>query len=412
MTGPLVLIEPYAHQPGGHHQHALVALARARPGSLVIAPHGITREATTALRKAKARVITKPTGTVAAVLMMGSSVAAAVSAVGLRTFRSGRWPRAVRRLPHQVTLLARCLAEVSALRTARIRAPNADAVVILTASEALHSLAALLGGQPHLRFVHEVNTTEDLPLRLVGRLARRAGARTIALYPTTAVAAEAADRFPRLAGQVRTYAIDDGTERINPTERASGRTAFAIPDDELAVCLVGGWWPHKDLVSLDVALGKLRHPLHLLVAGHPLDEPTLDRWRQLPYVRLHLTRGPVGEQFLRLVYAAADAALVVRRPGIAKESGLAMDSARYGIPLLISDHDPALTAVLQDQPWARTFTAAAPTSLAEALRATTAMPLPQPGPDASRLLGMWPATEQADFLTRTYARLLSKEPRC
>jgi glycosyltransferase involved in cell wall biosynthesis len=390
----------------------LVALARARPGSLVIAPHGITREATTALRKAKARVITTPIGAVAAVLMMGSSVAAAVSAVGLRTFRSRRWTIAVRRLPHQVTLLAGCLAEASALRTARIRAPNADAVVILTASEALHGLAALLGGQPHLRFVHEVNTTEDLPLRLVGRLARRAEARTIALYPTTAVAAEAADRFPCLAGQVRTYAIDDGTERINPTERARGRTAFAIPDDEPAVCLVGGWWPHKDLASLDVALGKLRHPLHLLVAGRPLDEPTLDRWRQLPYVRLHLTRGPVGEQFLRLVYAAADAALVVRRPGITKESGLVMDSARYGVPLLISDHDPALTAVLQNQPWAHTFTAGDPTRLAEALRAITSTPLPQPGLDASRLLGMWPATEQADFFTRTHARLLPKEPRC
>ncbi len=412
MTGPLVLIEPYAHRPGGHHQHALVALARARPGSLVIAPHGITREATTALQKAEARLITAPSGIVAAALVVGSRFASAVAAVGLRAFRSGRWPRAVRRLPHQVTLLARCLTEAAALRAARVRAPNADAAVILTASEALHGLAALLGGQPHLRFVHEISTTEDLPLRLLGRLALRAEPKTIALYPTAAVAAQAASRFPRLAGQVRTYAIDDSTERITPAERASGRAAFAIPDDELAVCLVGGWWPHKDLATLGVALGKLRQPLHLLVTGHPLDEPTLDRWRQLPKVRLHLTRGPVGEQVLRLVYAAADTTLVVRRPGITKESGLVMDSARYGIPLLISDHDAALTAALQDQPWARTFTAADPTSLAEALHAATSTPFPRPGPDASRLLGMWPATDQADFLTRTYARLLAKEPRC
>ncbi|MFI0982482.1 hypothetical protein ACH4SP_36435 [Streptomyces sp. NPDC021093] len=412
MTGPLVLIEPYAHRPGGHHQHALVALARARPGSLVIAPHGITRETTTALRKAKARVITAPSGTVAAVLMAGSRFASAVAAVGLCAFHSGRWPRAVRRLPHQVTLLARCLTEAAALRTARVRAPDLDAVVILTASEALHGLAALLGGQPHLRFVHEVNTTEDLPLRLVGRLARRAEPRTIALYPTAAIGKEATNHFPGLSSQVRTYAIDDGTERISPSERASGRTAFAIPEEEPALCLMGGWWPHKDLGTLDVALGKLRHPLHLLVAGHPLDEPTLNRWRQLPNVRLHLTRGPVGEQFLRLVYAAADAALVVRRPGVAKESGLVMDSARYGVPLLVSDHDATLTDALQDKPWARIFTAADPTSLAEALGATTSTPLPRPGPDASRLLGMWPATDQADFLTRAYARLLPKEPRC
>lgn len=36
MTGPLVLIEPYAHRLGGHHQHALVALAAVGPGAVVV----------------------------------------------------------------------------------------------------------------------------------------------------------------------------------------------------------------------------------------------------------------------------------------------------------------------------------------------------------------------------------------
>lgn len=42
-------------------------------------------------------------------------------------------PRCPRRLPHQITLIARCLAEASALRTARRLQSGADAVVILTA---------------------------------------------------------------------------------------------------------------------------------------------------------------------------------------------------------------------------------------------------------------------------------------
>lgn len=40
--GPLVLIEPYAHQGGGHHQRTLAALASVRPDSLVIAPGGLS----------------------------------------------------------------------------------------------------------------------------------------------------------------------------------------------------------------------------------------------------------------------------------------------------------------------------------------------------------------------------------
>ncbi|MFF8505136.1 hypothetical protein ACF07L_31435 [Streptomyces anulatus] len=35
-----MLIEPYVGHLGGPHQHTLVALAQARPGSPVIAPRG------------------------------------------------------------------------------------------------------------------------------------------------------------------------------------------------------------------------------------------------------------------------------------------------------------------------------------------------------------------------------------
>ncbi|GGR34865.1 hypothetical protein GCM10010282_29220 [Streptomyces roseolus] len=45
--------------------------------------------------------------------------------------------------------------------------------------------------------------------------------------------------------------------------------------------------------------------------------------------------GPVADQVLRLLYGAAGAALVARRPGVGKESGIVMDAARLGVPLLV-----------------------------------------------------------------------------
>lgn len=408
MTGPLVLIEPYANRLGGHHQHTLTALAQARPGSLVIAPHGIASEAVRALREAGARLVTAPAGLPAAMLLALSRLAACLSAAGQRVFRSRRWPRRVRRWPHQVTLIARCLAEASALRTAHRLESGADAVVILTASEALHGVAALLGGQPHLRFVHEQVTTEDAVVRLLGRLARRGEQRVIAVYPTQAVGDQFAAAFPGLPAVVGAFAVDDG-RRLTAAERDGGRAAFGIPAAEAVVCLVGGWWPYKDITVVDAALARLKEPLHLVVTGSPLDEAVLERWRALPGLRVHTVPGPVSDAVLRLVYAAADAALVTRHPRTGKESGLVMDAARLGVPLIVSDHDGALTARLHGQPWALTFPAGTPDALADALHTVIRQPPPLPGPEAPGLLGMRSAAEQADFLTRTIAPLRTKE---
>ncbi|MGW1074311.1 hypothetical protein [Streptomyces sp. NPDC002537] len=404
MTGPLVLIEPYAHRLGGHHQRTLVALAQARPGSLVIAPHGIAREAVMALREVGTRLVTAPAGRQAAVLLAASRLAAGLSAIGQRIFRSHRWPRVVRRLPHQMTLVVRLLAEASALRTARCLEPGAQAVVILTASEALHGAAALLGGLPHLRFLHEAITTEDAALRLLGRLARCGEKRVTAVYPTQAVRDQFAVAFPQLPAAVRAFAVDDG-QCLTDGERDGARTAFDIPSAEAVVCLVGGWWPYKDITTVDAALSRLREPLHLVVTGDPLDEAVLDRWRSLPSLRLHTVPGPVGESVLRLVYAASDATLVARHLGVEKESGLVMDAVRFGVSLIVSDHDLGLTARLRGQPWALTFTVGDPDSLADALHTVVHQPPERPGPEAPGLLGMWSAAEQADFLTRTFAGL-------
>ncbi|WP_431981926.1 glycosyltransferase [Streptomyces qinglanensis] len=408
MSGPLVLIEPYANRLGGHHQRTLAAFAHARPGSLIIAPHGIADETVAALRGTGSRLVTAPLGRAAAVLRSASRLAARMSTAGQRVFRSRRWPCGLRRLPHQVRLVARCLAEASALRCARSLEPETDVVVILTASEALHGAAALLGGQPHLRIVHEVVTTEDTAVRLLGRIAHRGEQRVIAVSPTQAVGDRLAASFPCLPGVVGSFAVDDG-RRLSTAERDGGRVAFGIPPHEAVVCLVGGWWPYKDIAVVDAALARLKESLHLVVAGSPVEEDTLERWRALPHLRLHTVPGPVGEAVLRLVYAAADAALVTRHPGVGKESGLVMDAARLGVPLIVSDHDPALTACLSGQPWALTFPTSDPDGLADALHTVIRQPLHNPDTEAPRLLGMRSATEQVDFLTRTFASLRPKE---
>ncbi|WP_030802150.1 glycosyltransferase family 1 protein [Streptomyces sp. NRRL S-337] len=411
MTHGLVLIEPYADRLGGHHQRTLVVLAQARPGTLVIAPNGIARGAAGFLREARARLVTAPVGRPAAGLLGAARLAAGLSSAGQRIFRSRRWPRVLRRMPHQITLVVRCLTEASALRTARRLESDAKAVVILTANEALHGAAALLGGLPHLRFVHEAVTTEDAVVRLIGRLARRGEKKVLAVYPTQAVGDQFAAVFPDLSAVVRAFAVDDGRP-LTDAERDGGRIAFDILGPEAVVCLVGGWWPYKDIAVIDAALARLKEPLHLVVAGCPLDEAVLERWRALPKLRLHTVPGPVAEPVLRVVYAAADAALVARHPGVGKESGLVMDAARLGVPLIVSDHDPSLTACLRGQSWALTFRAGDPDGLADALHTVVRQPPERPGAEAPGLLGMWTAAEQADFLTRTFASVRTQEPRC
>ncbi|MEV7776796.1 glycosyltransferase [Kitasatospora sp. NPDC088351] len=406
--GPLVLIEPNAHRGGGHHQRTLTALAAARPGAVVITPEGIA-DGPGALLRSGACITAGPVGTAAKVLLAGARAAACVATAGKRAFGSRRWPVALRRLPHQVTLLARCLTEAACLRTARRLVPQPAAVVILSASEALHGTAALLGGTPHLRFIHELVTSEDLPTRLLGRLARRGAERVVTLYPTSSVRNQLQGAFPRLRGQVRPFAVDDG-RRLTDAERDGARAAFTIPTDATAVCLVGGWWPYKDITTIDAALAHLTKPLHVLVCGSPLDENVLARWHQLPQVTLHTVPGPVEDQVLRLVYAAADAALVARKPGVGKESGLVMDTARLGVPLIVSDHDPDLTERLGGQPWARLYPAGDPDALADALDRLSCEPPRRPGPQAPRALDMHPAAEQAAFLTDLYTSL-TKERR-
>ncbi|WP_030374445.1 hypothetical protein [Streptomyces rimosus] len=99
-------------------------------------------------------------------------------------------------------------------------------------------------------------------------------------------------------------------------------------------------------------------------------------------------------------------------PGTKYRARFSTDIDELVAPLIVYDHDPALIARLHGQSWALTFPAGAPDGLADALHTVIRQPPERPGSEAPRLLGMWTAAEQADFLTRTFASLLTKESRC
>lgn len=387
----LVMIEPYADRVGGHYRRTLDAVTDAADDGVVITPAEVS-------------------GPTAWLLIGGAAGIRRLSVLSGWVFSSRRWPDSVRRIRYQLELVQRCLIEAACLRTVPRRAGGGPvAVVILTASEAVHALAAVLGRCPHLRFVHEVDTTEDLPVRLLARLGRRGESRVGLLCPTAAVQRDVTAQFPRLATMVRTYAVDDGN-RLSDTEIGGAREVFGISADATVVCLVGGWWAYKDIATIDAALDRIRRPLHLLVTGSRLDEQMLTRWRHLPQIRLHVEPGPVPERALRLVYAAADASLVARRAGVGEESGLVLDAARLGVPLIVSDHDPDLTRKLSGQDWVRMFPAGDSVALAAALDCF-AGPLARPAASAPRTLAMPTAVEQVTFLTSTATALFDGDDR-
>jgi hypothetical protein len=121
---PLVLVEPYTHRPGGHWHRTLNAVAAAAVVSgriaCVIAPNGVTANTAVNLQAAGAVVVDGHgfRGEAALLLSAAGGVTAVSAALGQLPGRH-HLPLPVRRLPHQLTLVARCLAEAASLRTAR-----------------------------------------------------------------------------------------------------------------------------------------------------------------------------------------------------------------------------------------------------------------------------------------------------
>ncbi|MEU6312239.1 glycosyltransferase [Streptomyces sp. NPDC047014] len=396
MKPTLVLVERNAHLPSGHHHGALIALASAHQPTVVIVPNGVTAETRTALVKAQAQVVDRPHGTASRILTAAARATEATADVALALFRSRHWPRKLRRAPHQITALARCLTESAAVRAGRFVA-GSHPVTVLSAGEALHTTAGLFGG-PHARYVHEINTTEDSSLRLLGKITRRVGDRVTLLAPTDQVRDDLAALFPYLPCRTRPFAVADSGDRISETERCAARQEAGLKAADRAVCLVGGWWPSKDFATIDAALHRITRPLTVLVIGAPLDEQLLRRWRSLPRVRLQATHAAATQAQIRSVYAAADATVLARHPGVGKESGLLADAVRLGVPLLASDHDPSLSERLRGRDWARMFPVGDASALAEQLdRLSSSLPR-RPGPNAAQQIGIPTAAEQAAFL--------------
>jgi len=398
VAGPLVLIEPAAGTVGGHWFQAAIRLAHqcAVEGRActIIALDGIEPTARAALHRVGARVIGRVGGGPAE-----RSLWAASQLLGRASRLTGRLARH-RRLPHQIGALAQCLAEAAALRAAtRSTHTGRQVVVVLSASGALHGLAAALSGRAHIRVVHEVPTTEDRALRVIGRLASASLTRVRVVCPTEAVRTRLAHLFPKLAVAVRPFALADAEPRLTDAERVTARADFGLQPDDTALALVGGWWPHKDIATVAAALARLTRPVCVLVAGHPVDPALLRDLAAAVDGRVRALPGAAPRWHVRRVYAAADAAIVARRAGVGKESGLIADCAVLGVPLLVSDHDPATTNQLGNRPWVRLFRTAEPDDLAAAITNLILRPLSRPTPGETAHLGLPTAQATLAFWT-------------
>lgn len=378
----VVLVERATARPG-HWQHALTSLADAARASgdytTVIALERLPAPLHRQLENDEITVVSSPRGLRGHLLHTLATATRHLAAATARTLVH-------RRLPHQLTLLSRALIEAASLATgARLSGQRPpDIAVVLTAAEGLHGLIRALSGIPHLRVVHEVTTTEDAPLRLLGRLSRPLWVK--ALCPTEAVRQDLSSRFPNLTTAVQPFALAVKTERLHPRERPAARRELGISRDASVLSLVGGWWPHKDMATLTAALELITRPLYVLIAGAPADAQLLGRMDQALNTTLHIHQGTPAPHDIRRIYAAADLTAVIRHPGVSKESGLVADCARLGVPLLLTDHDPDLTHRTRD--WATHVPPRDPQSLADALDHATAHPPPTPPPHAVQDLGL------------------------
>lgn len=399
MKGTVVLVER-ATEHAGHWQDALTRLAQAAVAEghqvVVVTLNGIPAHVHCELQGHGVHVATAPAGPKA---RFRFTLARSV----FWTARTARRLLPHQRLPHQFTLIARCLVEAASLRTARHllgRVPEIS--VILTAGEALHGLTQALSGTSHLRVVHEVNTTEDRLVRGLGLLSPPR--QVTVICPTRSVEEEIRDRFPGLSTVVHPFALADPSERITSAERPLARRALALPETGPVLCLVGGWWPHKDMDTMTAALESLAAPLHVIVAGSPTHPALLERIARAPGVTLHTLPGPLAPADIRRVYAAGSFTAVIRHPGVGKESGLVADCARFGVPLLLSDHDTELTRRVS--PWATVVPAQDPAALAQAIDQAVQHPPPPPSPTAAEDLGL---STPARMLTLFHS-LTTQEP--
>jgi glycosyltransferase involved in cell wall biosynthesis len=377
-------IEPYAHERNGHSPANLLALAAAATAEglqpvVIVLSRSLPPDLHRDLPDAGAMIVnsTGVRGGAARALHLMSRL---LRGIVERVNRGGPPTRL-----SQVWIFARAFAEAAAVRTARFYR-NDGVIVILTSNDCLLGFSGYLGRHSHIRVVHKVHHRVGVLAQAVERMCSRGRALARVWCPTEAVAHDVRRRYPDVLPTVRTFAVVEPGQRITTDERVAARRRLGLAADDVVAVVVGGWQSHKDPLTALEGLARARIRLVVVVAGCPID---VDRalalqtnsCRVLPIV------GPLDRETVREVYAAANFAVVSRVPGTATESGLVMDAAKYGVPLVISDHDPDLVVRLADADWVAVFRAGNPSSVASVVDAV-ACSLQYPGVDAPERLGM------------------------
>jgi glycosyltransferase involved in cell wall biosynthesis len=404
--GPLLLAEPHAHILGGHWSDNLVVLAeaaRSRGTPVTIGSmNGIFADTQAALEGAGAAAVGQ------AERDRLARVYRSVSRRLERCFELAHWLRPKSRWPYQLTLLSRCFAEAASLRMAltTLDGEPSPTAVVFSASDTLAGAVAALSGTRHIRIVHEIVYSWEGPvLRGIERACRRSRGGVIAVCPTPAVETALKTRYPDLRSVIQPFAIVDPTMYVSQEERELARRSLGLAPGELVGALVGGWWPTKDIDTVERALGLTREAVGIVIAGSPVDEATVERMRSTAKGPVIVLARELVRRELRHVYAASDFTIVSRFPGEQKESGLVMDAARYGVPLVVSDHDPVLNGRLAGHDWVRFFRACDPADLAEVLDDLVGRPPVRPSRAAAAGLGMLTGGDVVDRLERLGATL-------
>lgn len=392
----LALIEPNARLLGGHWSDNLVRLTAAARASgrvaVAVSIDGFAPWIDLQLERTGAVARTRPA---ARDLRAWACVGAARAL--RRAFAAAHPIRPRSPVPYQLLHFSRAFAEAAAVRIAARAGGGHSTTVILSASETLAGLAATLAGEPHVRIVHDVYCWEGSLLRRIESLLGHRRRDLVFICPTEGVACLLLRRYPDVRLEVRPFATGDSELYLGIDEYAAARAQLGIERGATVGAVVGGWWKEKDVETIAAALHRCSRPLTLVVAGAPLDERILAHMRGSSATVVVL-RGELRPETVRAVYAASNVVVVSRRPGIVKESGLVMDCARYGVPLVVSDHDPALSERLSSEPWARLFPAGDSVALAAALDELSERPLPRPDRDAWRRLGLERARDTVEYL--------------
>lgn len=398
---PLVVVEPHAHMLGGHWSDNLLLLAeaarnRGKPVT-VASVNGIFPDTRAALERVGAATVCQAERD--AVAGLYGSLARLLE----RCFELTHWVRPNSRWPYQLTLLSRCFAEAASLRLALsvLDDESSPTIVVFSASDTLAGAATALSRAAHIRIVHEIVYSWEGPLlRVIEYACRRARRRVIAVCTTPAVESALRMRYPDVRSVVRPFAIVDPEMYISEDERSAARRSLGLLPKELVGAFVGGWWPTKDVRTVERALSLTREPVGILIAGSPVDEAVVQRIRHAAKGRVIVLARQLLPQELRQVYAVSNFTIVSRFQGEQKESGLVMDAARYGVPLVVSDHDPVLSERLSDHDWVRFFRAGDAAALARVLDDLVEWPPVRPSRAVAARLGMLTGGAVIDRLER------------